>query len=410
MRFDNEMKFILPTIVFAQFCCTSLWFAVNGVMSNLLQTYGLSLLALGHLTSAVQIGFIAGTLLFAFLSLADRFPPSKVFFICALFGAVFNLGVILDNNNLSSLLLWRFLTGFSLAGIYPVGMKIAADYYQKDLGRSLGFLVGALVLGTAFPHLLKNFTGAENLPWKMVIIITSLMATLGGFLILLAVPEGPFRKPQTGKDFFRFIKVFKNREFRAAAFGYFGHMWELYAFWAFVPVVLSSYNLLHPGTDLNVPLNSFLIIGLGGFACAAGGYLSLKWGAKKLATASLFLSGCCCVISPLVFLQDSEIFLLCFLIFWGLMVVADSPLFSTLVSENAFAESRGTALTIVNSIGFAITILSIQLVTFLITLFNPFFVLTVLAIGPALGLYSLYFVPGSKIKDESEKPEIFQKK
>ena len=200
------MKIILPVIVFAQFCCTSLWFAGNGVMGDLLQTYGLDLLALGHLTSAVQVGFIAGTLLFAFLNLADRFPPSKVFFICALFGAVFNLGVILDNNNLNSLLLWRFLTGFSLAGIYPVGMKIAADYYQKDLGRSLGFLVGALVLGTAFPHLLKSFTGSENLPWKMVIVITSIMASLGGFLILLAVPVGPFRKARTGKDFFWIFK------------------------------------------------------------------------------------------------------------------------------------------------------------------------------------------------------------
>lgn len=392
------MKFILPIIVFSQFCCTSLWFAGNGVMSNLIQTFELDILALGHLTSAVQIGFILGTLLFAFLNLADRFPPSKVFFICAIFGAVFNLGVILDNNTLNSLLFWRFLTGFSLAGIYPVGMKIAADYYQKDLGKSLGFLVGALVLGTAFPHLLKNFTGNENLPWKMVIIITSLMAVLGGFLILLTVPEGPYRKARIGKNIFAFLNVFKNKEFRAAAFGYFGHMWELYAFWAFVPVVISSYNLLHPGADLNAPLNSFLIIGLGGLACAAGGSLSLKLGTKKIAASALFLSGCCCIISPLFFLQDSEVLLVCFLIFWGLMVVADSPLFSTLVAENAYAESRGTALTIVNSIGFAITILSIQLVTFLITLFSPFYVLSVLAIGPAFGLYSLYFIPGSKNK------------
>lgn len=397
-RFDKGMKFTLPVIVLAQFCCTSLWFAGNGIMSDLLQAYGLDPLTLGHLTSAVQIGFIAGTLLFAFLSLADRFPPSKVFFICALFGAVFNLGVILENNSLSSLLVWRFLTGFSLAGIYPVGMKIAADYYQKDLGRSLGFLVGALVLGTAFPHLLKSFTGAENLPWKMVIIITSLMAAMGGFLILLAVPEGPFRKARSGKDLFGFLKVFKNKAFRAAAFGYFGHMWELYAFWAFVPVVLSGYKLLHPGTDLDVPLSSFLIIGLGALACAAGGYLSLRLGAKKVAASALLLSGLCCIISPLVFSQDSEVLLLGFLIFWGLMVVADSPLFSTLVAESADAASRGTALTIVNSIGFSITILSIQLVTFLIGLFDPIYVLSVLAIGPAFGLFSLYFVPDSNIK------------
>lgn len=383
-------RHILPVIVFSQFCCTSLWFAGNGVMNDLLQTFDLDLLDLGHLTSAVQFGFITGTLIFAFLSLADRFPPSKVFFICAVFGAVFNLGLTLEDNNLSSLLLWRFLTGFSLAGIYPVGMKIAADYYRESLGKSLGFLVGALVLGTAFPHLLKTFTGSENMPWRLVIITTSAMAAVGGAFILLFVPPGPYRKARLGKGFSAFFNVFKNREFRAAAFGYFGHMWELYTFWAFVPVILASYSLLHPGTELNIPLLSFLIIGLGGLACIAGGYISLKKGTKKTAATALFLSGICCVVSPFIFLQDSPVILISFLIFWGLMVVADSPLFSTLVAKNAAAESRGTALTIVNSIGFAITILSLQVVTFLLTVVDPVYILIILAPGPALGLWSLY--------------------
>lgn len=383
-------RHILPIIVFSQFCCTSLWFAGNGVMSDLLQTFDLDLLALGHLTSAVQFGFITGTLIFAFLSLADRFPPSKVFFICALFGAVFNLGLTLDNNDFSSLLLWRFLTGFSLAGIYPVGMKIAADYYRENLGKSLGFLVGALVLGTAVPHLFKTITGSENLPWRMVIFTTSALAAVGGAFVLLFVPPGPYRKARSGKGFSAFFNVFKNREFRAAAFGYFGHMWELYTFWAFVPVILASYNLLHPETELNIPLLSFLIIGLGSLACVAGGYISLKKGTKRTAATSLFLSGCCCIVSPFIFLQDSPTILISFLVFWGLLVVADSPLFSTLVAKNAAAESRGTALTIVNSIGFAITILSIQVVTLLLTVVDPVYVLVILATGPVLGLWSLY--------------------
>lgn len=384
------MKSILPIIVIAQFCCTSLWFAGNGVMSDLLKTYDLDLLALGHLTSAVEFGFILGTLIFAFLSIADRFPPSRVFFICAILGSLCNLGVILENNDLNTLLLWRFLTGFTLAGIYPVGMKIAADHYREGLGKSLGFLVGALVLGTAFPHLLKTITGSEGLPWKAVIISTSIMATIGGCLILFFVPPGQYRTARISVDHLVFIKVFNNRKFRSAAFGYFGHMWELYAFWAFVPVILAAFTLNHPGTDMNIPLLSFFIIAAGGISCVAGGYISLKTGAKRTAVTALGLSGICCLISPLLFFQNSEILLIAFLLFWGAMVVADSPLFSTLVANNAEGQSRGTALTIVNSIGFAITILSIQVITSLITFTDPLYIFPVLALGPVLGLWRLF--------------------
>lgn len=383
-------KKILPVIVFSQFCCTSLWFAGNGVMGDLLLTFNLQQDALGHLTSAVQFGFITGTLSFAFLNLADRFSPSKLFFISALFGAVFNLGVILENNNFFSLLLFRFLTGVSLAGIYPVGMKIASDYYQKGLGKSLGYLVGALVLGTAFPHLLKTLTGTENLPWRMVIIFTSFLAILGGLLILLLVPNGPYRKAKSQIEFSAVFKIFKNPSFKAAASGYFGHMWELYTFWAFIPVILNTYNLMHPGTSFNLPLLSFFIIGLGGISCVTGGYISEAFGTKKTAASALFLSGLCCLLSPFIFMQNSGFLLMLFLSFWGIMVVADSPLFSTLVAQNTAAESRGTALTIVNCIGFAITIVSIQLINFLLLWINPLYVLSLLAFGPFLGLLALF--------------------
>jgi MFS family permease len=149
-------KWVLPIIVISQFCCTSLWFAGNGVMVDLVDNFNLNENALGHLTSAVQFGFISGTLIFALLTIADRFSPSKVFFISALLGALCNSLIIIESNVFLSLLLLRFLIGFFLAGIYPVGMKIAADYYDKKLGKSLGFLVGALVLGTSFPHLLRD--------------------------------------------------------------------------------------------------------------------------------------------------------------------------------------------------------------------------------------------------------------
>lgn len=383
----TQFKLILPTIIISQFCCTSLWFAGNGVMDNLIVNFQLDISALGHLTSSVQFGFIIGTLTFAILTIADRFSPSKVFFICAVFGALFNLGVIWEGNNLESILLFRFFTGVFLAGIYPVGMKIAADYYQKELGKSLGFLVGALVIGTAFPHLLKEIT--DVFTWKSVLLATSTLAILGGFLMVTLVPDGPYRKPSQKLDLSAFFKVFQNRKFRAAAFGYFGHMWELYAFWAFVPIILKTYIKKHPEVTFNIPLLSFLIIGIGGLACVLGGYLSQAIGVKRMASIALLLSCLCCVASPLVFSLESEILFVSFLLFWGMVVIADSPLFSTLVAQNAPPEIKGTALTIVNCIGFSITIVSIQLINGVRTLTDSSSIYIILAIGPVFGLIAL---------------------
>ena len=383
----KNLKLILLVIVFSQFCCTSLWFAGNGVMSDLISSFNLNNAALGHLTSVVQFGFLIGTLSFAILTIADRFSPSKVFFISALFGAIFNLGVTLDNNNLISILIFRFLTGFFLAGIYPVGMKIAADYFDKNLGKSLGFLVGALVVGTSLPHLLKDITGA--LPWKAVIVAVSTLAILGGVLMVTLVPDGPFRKGSLTFNFSAFFKVFNNSEFRASAFGYFGHMWELYAFWAFIPVILAKYQSLNVDANFNIPLLSFLIIAIGGIACVLSGHISHKHGVKKTASVALFLSCICCLVSPLLFKTSSEVIFIGFLFFWGMVVIADSPLFSTLVAHNAPASIKGTALTIVNCIGFFITIISIQLLSGLQDLIPSNYLFMVLAIGPILGLNAL---------------------
>lgn len=378
-------KRILPIIIFSQFCCTSLWFAGNGVMSNLVNEFNLPESALGHLTSSVQLGFIFGTLLFAFLAIADRFSPSKVFFISALIGALANLGMLLDENDLISLIAFRFLTGFFLAGIYPVGMKIAADYYDKGLGKSLGFLVGALVLGTAFPHLLKEVT--TKIPWENVIITTSVLAVLGGIMIFTFVPNGPYRKASDKLDLKAFFKIFQKRKLRSAAFGYFGHMWELYAFWAFVPVILSTYEELH-ASQFNHSILSFSIIAIGFVSCGIGGVISQKVGAKKVAFASLSLSCLCCLLIPFVFQFESHFLVISFLLFWGMTVIADSPMFSTLVAKNAHPETKGTALTLVNSIGFAITIVSIQLLSFLSLTFETTYIYWILAIGPIFGLAS----------------------
>lgn len=378
---------ILPIIVLSQFCCTSLWFAGNGVMQDLILGFQLESLALGHLTSAVQFGFIAGTLVFALFTVSDRFSPSRVFFTCAVLAGLFNLGVILESNNIHTLLIFRFMVGFFLAGIYPVGMKIAADYFDKGLGKSLGYLVGALVVGTAFPHLLKSYAGEVH--WQLIILATSVLSAFGGLLILLLVPDGPYRKKGGGLNRLSLATVFRNKPFRTAAIGYFGHMWELYAFWAFIPVMLNTYQAIHPAVSWDVSMYSFLIIAGGGLACVFGGFISQRMGVKFTATAALFLSGLCCLVSPLMFGLDSPIWFMFFLIFWGMMVVADSPLFSTLVAQNAVAEIKGSALTIVNCIGFSITIVSIQMINWLQSIVSPANLYLLLAIGPALGLIAL---------------------
>ncbi len=375
-------KHVLPVIVMAQFCCTSLWFAGNGVMPDIIENFGLSTDALSHLTSAVQLGFIIGTLVFAILSLADRFSPSKVFFICALVGAGCNLLTIMDSNDFGRLILIRFITGFSLAGIYPVGMKIASDYFDKGLGKSLGYLVGALVMGTALPHLLKYL--GSDIPWTYVIFITSGLAAIGGLLIYYCIPDGPYRSTAQKLNPRAIFSIFRSPSFRRAAVGYFGHMWELYTFWAFTPIILSSY--LGTSIDWDISLLSFVIIGIGGVSCVLGGYIAGAISVKKVAYSSLLLSSVCCLISPIVFLSGWPVLFIIFMIFWGMVVISDSPMFSTLVAQAAPIKSRATALTIVNCIGFSITICSIQLINLSIDQLTPIYAFTLLAIGPIIGL------------------------
>jgi len=396
---------VLVVIVIAQFFCTSLWFAGNAILNDILLHIHAGPGFVAHLTSAVQFGFISGTLSFAVLAVTDRYSPSLVFFLSAVMAALFNLAVSMNGNSIAGILCYRFLTGFFLAGIYPVGLKIASDYYQKGLGKSLGFLVGALVVGTAFPHLLKSIT--TGFPWKYVIYATSALSFIGGLTLFLSVPDGPFRRPAQQLEITAFLTGFRNRKFRSAALGYFGHMWELYAFWAFLPVMLKTYNDRFPGSVLNVPFLSFTIIASGGLACVISGLLSQKLEPKKIATLSLFLSCLCCLFSPLVLFSGVDSLLLLFLFFWSLVVIADSPLFSTVIAQNAPEESRGTSLTIVNCIGFAITIVSIQIISALSTKINGQYVYLFLAIGPLLGLSALLKGPKKSSHAHKKKPLSF---
>jgi len=385
MHDDPAKRHILLVIVTAQFFCTSLWFAGNSIIPDLIKEFRLPPGILANLTSAVQFGFITGTLIFAIFTITDRFSPSLIFFSCAIIAALCNIGITIGNVTVTGLLLSRFFTGFFLAGIYPVGMKIASDYFQKGLGRSLGFLIGALVLGTAFPHLLKSL--AFRLSWKYVIYTISMLSVAGGLAILLFVPDGPFRKQGNALHFTTFFTSFRNKNFSAVALGYFGHMWELYAFWTFIPVMLATNKNYHHN-DLNIPLLSFPVIASGSIACVLSGILSQHLGTKRIARTSLFLSGLCCLLSPFFQLSSAPVFL-SFLFLWGMAVIADSPLFSTLAAQSAGDKSRGTALTIMNCIGFSITIISIQLVNVLLEYMNTGYAYLILAIGPIAGLIAL---------------------
>lgn len=373
----------LILIVIAQFLGTSLWFASNAVapeISFLLNNPGI----LASITSSVQFGLIVGTLVFAFLSIPDRFSPRNVFFFSAVLAAIFNLLIPVLPMKLGVVLVCRFMVGFFLAGIYPVGMKIASDYFQKGLGTALGFLVGATVLGTAFPHLIKGLD--LDLSWKIIFWTTSLLAIIGGTIVGFFVPDGPYHKPNPKFDLGLLPKLYKITELKSIASGYFGHMWELYTFWAFVPMLIAFLAKGQNSDSLN-SLLSFSIIAIGSISCGLGGLIAAKKGSKSVAQTALIGSGICCILIPIVvYFELPALIWIPFLGIWGFLVTADSPQFSTMVAQSVPAEYKGTAMTIVNCLGFSLTIFSIQLGQFLLRWIEVDQMLALLSIGSFLGL------------------------
>lgn len=373
---------LLVILIFSQFAGTSVWFATNAIVDSL---PGVSPGNFAALTSSVQGGFIAGTLVFALFGVADRFASSTVFFISSVFAALANYLIINAADNLSLMIVLRFATGFFLAGIYPVGMKIAAGLFPDKMGKALGWLVGALVFGTSFPHLVRSLT-TSDINWKVVLISTSALAFSGGCVVLLLIRSDK-KKPATEPvNLLAAFQLFKSPNFRSVAFGYFGHMWELYALWSILPLLFEFYNKQN-GYHLDIYFWSFMIIAIGSLGCIAGGLISLKWGSKKLAYYALLLSGICCLIAPFSYELPVILFLGLFLI-WGFSVTADSPQFSALVAKAVDEKIRGTALTIVTSIGFAITIVSIQLLKEIFAFYSVYSLL-LLCLGPLFGLIAL---------------------
>jgi DHA1 family inner membrane transport protein len=371
---------ILPAIAVSQFAGTSLWFAINAVMGDLQRAATLPETAVGWLTAAVQVGFIAGTFAFALLAIADRFSPRKVFLACALAGAALAVLTALLAPRMTTLLVLRFATGVCLAGIYPVGMKIASGWYAppRGLGWALGVLVGALALGTALPFALRAL--GTQWEWQTVMLAVAAVAALGGVLMALAVPDGPHLAPAARITPRALGVIWHDRRLRASAFGYFGHMGELYALFVLLPMIVA---LRWQGAAASWWV--FAAIGGGLFSCVAGGWLARHFGGARVAAAQLACSGACALVAPWL-LEAPVLPWAVWLLLWGATAAGDSPQFSALTAGNAPREMVGSVLTFVNAIGFSISVATIALFATLATLLPLAWVLPGLAVGPAIGL------------------------
>jgi len=377
-------RHILPLIILSQFLGTASWFAGNAALPGLAQIWQFATGSLALVTNAVQSGFILGALSFALLSLSDRFSPSKIFLVCALSSAAINLATALWADSITDVAILRFTAGLLLAGIYPVGMKLAASWFPEGLGRALGYLIGSLVLGTAIPHLFASFSAVS---WQGVMIWVAIMNLAAGLIITLAVGDGPALAAPAPVRLRDIRALISYPKLRASALGYFGHMWELYAIWAIAPVWLANWAK-YQQVDINVSLMTFCVIGIGALGSSLGGLWSSRFGSARIATGMLTISGACCLLSPIAF--EYGIFAnLIFWFIWGFSISADSAQFSALSAKNAPSKAVGTALTLINAIGFFLTLLAIQLSVLLLEHIPVAWIPLILLPGPILGVLAM---------------------
>jgi MFS family permease len=375
---------------FAELLGMSLWFSASAVVPALRVEWNLSDSTVGWLTIAVQLGFVGGTLLSAFLNLADVVSVRYLFAVSALAGALTNAAFGAYAHNATTGIGLRFLTGMFLAGVYPPGMKIMATWFKQSRGMALGVLVGALTLGKASPYLV-NGLGSAN--WRQNIFFISLLAIAGGLIVLLFVRDGPHAMPTAKFDWRQAIAVFSNRGVRLASFGYFGHMWELYAMWVWIPVMIRASLAASNASPVPAEVASFLVIGCGAVGCVVAGLVADRVGRTVVTSWAMGISGSCCLLIGLLF-GGNPVLLLLVAAVWGATVVADSAQFSACVTELGDPRYVGTALTMQTCVGFLLTTISIELIPYFVRRVGWQYAFAILAPGPLLGVIAMLRLRG----------------